>query len=184
MQPLPCGGNGYFRCNIPFLSLSLSPSPYFSDSACIFKMLSSRSHTFLLCFTVSRGEQPCATSCQNIHIADADLFCVPVLGGKGQSTSLISQIAGIGLYGTAIKKESGKKCRRDGKPKKICHNDIGQHGRSRHRGCSYANHNIKCMGNLPVRTRTRSRLSAPVCHIFYEIWSSSDDTNDQLLAFE
>ena len=40
----------------------------------------------------------------------------------------------------------------------------------------------KCMGNLPVRTR--SRLSAPACHIFYEIWSSSDDTNDQLLAFE
>ena len=170
------------QCSFPIslsLPLPISPIPHASPRCLVVDLTLS---FYVLQFL---GENnPVRPAAKNIHIADADLFCVPVLGGKGQSTSLISQIADIGLYGTAIKKESGKKCRCDWKPKKICHSDIGQHGRSRHRGCSYANHNIKCMGNLPVRTRTRSRLSAPVCHIFYEIWSSSDDTNDQLLAFE
>ena len=144
MQPLPRGGNGHVRCSIPFLSLFLSPSPSpsFSDSVCISMVPSSRSHTFSLSFTNSRGKYPCVTSCQNIHIIGAKPFCVPALGGKDQSTSLKFHIADIDLYGIAIEKESGNEHRRDGNLK-ICHNGRWQRSRNRYRGCLYSNDNIK-----------------------------------------
>ena len=77
----------------------------------------------------------------------------------------------------------------DKEQKEMCHGGRRRRYHSRHRGCLYANDNIKRAGSPITVTTTEpddcTRMGNYTrATFYYEIWSSSDDASDQLSAFE